>query len=385
MAHLLCLNAGSSSLKFGVYDLRDDEPSMVAHGAIDRIGGTGRCWIRRADRTALCDQSLSSVDHADATSLALQQLKSITQDVVAVGHRVVHGGGRYGQPVFITAEVTTNLRSYATFAPLHQPPQLAVIERTSREFPDIPQVACFDTAFHQSLPELAQWFPLPRQLFEQGLRRYGFHGISYAFICRTQPDAVRGRTIIAHLGNGASLAAVQDGSPVDTTMGFSPAGGLMMGTRSGDLDPGVLIQLLRHHGYSAEQLDRLVNHESGLLGVSGVASDMRLVIESARSNHRAAFAFDLFCHLLSKQIGALAVSLGGLDNLIFTGGIGEHSPEVRQQIGTRLRFLGVEIDAAPNQAHSPVISTEESACRVHVVPTDEEQELARQTSKLVRL
>ena len=385
MPQLLCLNAGSSSLKFGVYESHQDEPSMVAHGAIESIGGTGRFWIQRADGTTLCDQSLNVVDHAAAVCTALRQLQSLPLlDVVAVGHRVVHGGGRYGQPVLITDQVLDDLRSYASFAPLHQPPQLAVIERTSHEFPNTPQVACFDTAFHQSLPELAQWFPLPGRLFEQGLRRYGFHGLSYAFICRTHPNAVRGRAIIAHLGNGASLAAVRDGSPVDTTMGFSPAGGLMMGTRSGDLDPGVLIQLLRQHGYSVEQLDQLVNHESGLLGVSGLSADMRSIIESAASNPRATFALDLFCHILSKQIGALAVSVGGLDNLIFTGGIGEHSAEVRQRVAIRLNFLGVEVDATLNQTPSPVISTSTSRCSVHVITTYEELELARQTSKLLR-
>ena len=250
-------------------------------------------------------------------------------------------------------------------------------------FPDLPQVACFDTAFHRRMPELAQRFPLPRSFWDEGLRRYGFHGLSYEYIVETLGTAIRRRTIIAHLGNGASLAAVRDGRPIDTTMGFTPTGGFMMGTRSGDLDPGVLLYLMNEKHYDARQLEYLVNHEAGLLGVSGLSSDMKTLLEKRDSNPSAAQAVELFCYHLRKYIGGLTAVLGGLDTLVFSGGIGERAAPVRWEVCRGLEYLGIHLDPQRNEAHADIISTSQSSGTVRILPTNEELMIARHTRRVI--
>ncbi len=274
-----------------------------------------------------------------------------------------------------------SLRKLAPLAPLHLPSELSVIEAVSAHFPALPQVVCFDTAFHHRMPEEARRLPLPRALWDAGIRRYGFHGLSYEYIVWRLGPAARGRTIIAHLGNGASMAAVRNGLPVDTTMGLTPAGGFMMGTRSGDLDPGVLLYLLREKDYDSERLDRLVNDESGLLGVSGLSSDMKTLLERRGREPAAAQAVAMFCCQLRKHIGALAAALGGLDTLVFTGGIGERAAPVRWEACQGLDHLGLRLDAESNAAHADTISRPDSRCVVRVIPTQEDLMIARHVRK----
>jgi acetate kinase len=300
-----------------------------------------------------------------------------------VGHRVVHGGTAYTAPQRVDAKCLDTLRKLIPFAPLHQPSAIEGIEAIASQLPGLPQVACFDTAFHHDLPELAQRFPLSRSLWREGIRRYGFHGLSYEFIVETLGAAVKGRAIIAHLGSGSSLVAMRDGNPIDTTMGLTPTGGVMMGTRSGDLDPGILLYLMQAKGAGFEQLARLVNHEAGLLGMSNLSSDMQILLDKRESEPQAAQAVELFCYELRKQIGALTAVLGGLDTLVFTGGIGERAAPVRWEVCQGLAYLGLELDAQRNKAHARVISSTQSVCCVRVVPTNEELMIAHHTCALL--
>lgn len=302
----------------------------------------------------------------------------------AIGHRVVNGGPHYSAPQKITPQLLTDLRNLVPLAPLHLPAEIKIMEAVASQLPQIPQVACFDTAFHRRLPDLAQRFPLPRKLFDEGIRRYGFHGLSYEYVLQELgPAAHRQRLIIAHLGNGASLAAIKDGLPADTSMGLTPTGGIMMGTRTGDLDPGILLYLLRERHYDAAKLERLVDSESGLLGVSELTSDMKALLAKRDSDPLAAEAVAMFCRSIRKQIGAFAAVLGGVDMLVFTGGIGEHAPAVREEICRDLGHLGIRIDSAKNNAAKNVISAAESACVVRVVATNEELMIARHTRSAI--
>ena len=294
----------------------------------------------------------------------------------------MHGGPHYTAPQKINQALQEELKKLVPLAPLHIPGQVALIEAITRHYPDLPQVACFDTAFHAGMPEMARRFPLPRELFDQGVRRYGFHGLSYEFITQSLGDEIKGRVIIAHLGNGASMVALRDGKPVDTSMGLTPAGGFMMSTRSGDLDPGVLLYLLRV-GYTSEQFQKMIDHQSGLLGVSGRSSDMKTLLEKRATEPAAAQAVEMFCYGVRKFIGAYAAVLGGLDCLVFTGGMGEHAAPVREEICRELGFLGIELDSQANQQHAPVISAPDGKCKVRVIPTDEDLMIARHTWKLV--
>jgi acetate kinase len=271
------------------------------------------------------------------------------------------------------------LRELIPFAPLHLPSAIRVIEDIAKHFPDLPQVACYDTAFHRRMPELAQRFPLPARYWEEGIMRYGFHGLSYEYILEALGSVAQGKVVIAHLGNGASMAAVKGGKPMDTTMGFTPAGGFLMGTRSGDLDPGVLVHLMQEKGYDAERIDQLVNHESGLLGVSGFTPDMKTLLEQKESNPAASLAVEMFCYHVRKAIGSFSAVLGGLDTLVFTGGIGERAAPVRERICTNLDYLGVRIDRTRNRRHADTISTADSSCCVRVIPTNEDLMIARHT------
>jgi acetate kinase len=301
----------------------------------------------------------------------------------AYGHRIVHGGADHIAPERVTPALLAALYRLIPFAPLHMPSALTAIETVSAHFPDLPQVACFDTAFHRAMPELAQRFPIPRALYDEGIRRYGFHGISYEYIMSTLGESPPSRIIIAHLGNGASMVAVRDGRSIDTTMGFTPAGGFMMGTRSGDLDPGILVYLMKEKGYDAGRIDRMVNHESGLSGVSGLTSDMKTLLEKRDSGPSAREAIAMFCYQLSKSIGALCAALGGLDLLIFTGGIGEKSAEIRAEVLAPLAHLGIQIDAECNRTHAATISTKDSRSVVRMIPTNEDLMIARHTNLLL--
>jgi acetate kinase len=382
---ILCINVGSSSCKFALYSVAAGVESIVAEGAADRIGTSGgKIKIRDAKQHKLAesDRALARPQVAvDALFDEFERLKLPPLD--AVGHRIVHGGAHHVAPEIVTPALLADLKSLIPFAPLHMPGGIEGIEAVAGRHQNLPQVACFDTAFHRGMPERAERFPLPRELFEAGVRRYGFHGISYEYIVQALGAAIPPRLIIAHLGNGASMAAVENGRPLDTTMGFTPAGGFMMGTRPGDLDPGVILYLLAQKSYDAAQLGELVNLKSGLLGVSGLSSDLKTLMDARARNADAAIAIEMFCYQIRKAIGALAAALGGLDLLVFTGGIGEHAAPVRAEVCAGLAHLGLALDPKRNDSNADTISTTDSRCRVRVIPTDENLMVARHTTRLV--
>jgi acetate kinase len=383
--HILALNSGSSSLKFALYEFEGDREQLLVRGEAEDIAAqSGRFWLRAGDGSSLLDQSRAISDHAAAMKLALEALKAAKlPEPAAMGHRVVMGG-THSAPEKVTPELLAELRVLIPFAPLHLPAEIEIMQAVSSQAPGSPQVACFDTAFHRRLPELAQRFPLPRTFFDDGVRRYGFHGLSYEYVLQQLGPAAKGqRLIIAHLGNGASLAAIKDGVPLDTSMGLTPTGGIMMGTRTGDLDPGILIYLLREKHYDSAKLEHLVDLESGLLGVSNTASDMKALLATRASDPRAADAVAMFCCSVRKQIGAFAAVLGGLDLLVFTAGIGERAPAVRLEICRNLSHLGIEIDPAKNDASADVISAGQGVCCVRVIPTNEELMIARHARALI--
>lgn len=375
---VLCVNSGSSSLKVALYE----DETRIAASAVEGIGlPEGRLIVRDASGEVLHDERGAFRDAGAALGAVLAG--ATFGGVDAVGHRIVHGGADHAAPERITRELVAEIRALVPLAPLHLPAALAGIDAVSARSPALPQVACFDTAFHRAMPDVAQRMPLPRALRAKGIQRYGFHGLSYEYVVGAIGAEALGRAVIAHLGNGASLAAVHDGRPVDTTMGFTPTGGLMMGTRSGDLDPGILVHLLVHHGFDAAAIERLVDHESGLLGVSGTTSDMKTLLETSAVDPRAAEAVELFCHVLRKHVGALAAVLGGIDTLVFTGGIGERAAPVRAATCRGLAHLGIRIDAERNARHEPIISTPDAACTVRTIRTDEDAVIARHTRALL--
>jgi acetate kinase len=358
---VFCVNSGSSSLKTALFEV---------DGATEHELGRASQPVEAGDYRAAIDAALAGFDERDLPRPG------------AAGHRVVHGGPRHAEPVLVDDDLLEELRGVVPFAPLHLPAAIAGIKAIRTRW-DIPQVACFDTAFHHHMPELAQRLPLPDALWDAGVRRYGFHGLSYEYVVDTLGAAQLGRAVIAHLGNGASMVAVHDGQSVDTTMGFTPAGGLVMSTRSGDLDPGIPVYLLREQGYDTERLEQLVDREAGLVALSGGTSDMRSLLEQQEQDPRAALAVAAFCYQARKHVGALAAVLGGLDTVVFTGGIGEEAAAVRTGICRGLEHLGVELDDAANEAHAAVISTPESGCVVRVVHTDEDLVIARHTREIV--
>jgi len=380
---ILCLNSGSSSLKFALYRMGDGQ-ELVLEGAVERIGlPGGRFWARRAAGDVVFDEHRDFAATRDAVKAVFQKDGPTVATPDAVGHRVVHGGPDHVKPERVTRELLESLQTLIGFAPLHLPSEIQVMRFIGQVEPDVPQVACFDTAFHRGMPDVAQRFSIPRRFWHHGLRRYGFHGLSYEYIISTLGAEADGRIIIGHLGNGASLAAVRARRPLDTTMGLTPSGGMMMGTRSGDLDPGVLLYLLGEKKYTLSQLDHLVNEESGLLGVSAITSDMKSLTEEAASDAQARQAVEMFCYIARKHIGAMTAVLDGLDLLVFTGGIGEHSALVRQQICAGLGYLGIELEEERNNSHAPVISKEDSRCSVRVIPTNEDLMIARHTRHVV--
>lgn len=377
---ILCVNSGSSSLKIALYRMGEAE-TLVLSGAAEGIGKAGRFWICCGDRTiAASDEKFDN--HNQALARFLKELRDQGDcSFSAAGHRIVHGGPRLIQPQRITPQVIAELKKVANFAPLHLPVQTALIEDLAHRYPELPQVACFDTAFHASMPEIAQRFALPRSLWDEGIRRYGFHGLSYEYVVHTLGEALGKRALIAHLGNGASMVALSNGQPLDTSMGFTPTGGFMMGTRSGDLDPGIILFLLRG-GHNAEEIADMLDHQSGLKGVSGGSSDMKDLLARRKTDKLAALAVEMFCYQITQCVGAYAAILNGLDTLVFTGGIGQHAAEVREGVATKLAFLGVELDPEANASHSPVITRSQSRCVVRIVPTNEDLMIARHTVSL---
>jgi acetate kinase len=384
-ATILTLNGGSSSLKFAVYRADAVGESAILSGAAEAIGSPqGNFWVRAGERLAV-ERREAFAEHADAVRVMFAALREqgITK-LSAAGHRIVHGGPCFHEPRLIDSPLISRLKEAAVFAPIHVPRQIAMIEAVSQHYPDLAQVACFDTAFHSQIPEVARRFPLPRQFWDQGVRRYGFHGLSYEYVVEKLGNELGKRAIIAHLGNGASMVALKDGKPVDTSMGLTPTGGFMMGTRTGDLDPGVILYLLRS-GSSVEQVAQLVDYHSGLLGVSGLSSEMETLLDSRKQNSDAAQAVEMFCYRVRKFIGAYAATLGGLDTVVFTGGIGEHAAAIRASIVEGLEFLGVELDSEANSRNAQVISAKTSRCSVRVIRTDEDLMIARHTRRMLRL
>ena len=374
---VLCLNAGSSSLKFSVWAGEE----CLGQGEVEEIGRPDpAAWLKTPGGP---ERRLPGrwADHGEAVDGVFALLSEHTlPEPAGVGHRLVHGGRSHVAPERVTAGLLADLRALVPLAPLHLPSGIAGVEAVATRFPALPQAVCFDTAFHRDLPDVARRLALPRALADPaGIQRFGFHGLSYEYVMERLGPAGRGRVVIAHLGNGASMAAVRDGRPVDTTMGFTPAGGFMMGTRTGDLDPGVLVYLLREKGYDANGLDRLVNKESGLLGVSGVSADMKTLLERRERDEGAALAVAMFVYQARKQVGAFAAALGGLDTLVFTGGIGERAAPVRAEICDGLGHLGVHLDPARNAASRNPASMPGSGCQVRIVVTREDLIIARHT------
>jgi acetate kinase len=385
---LLVLNAGSSSLKWSVF-LDDDPPRVALSGRIEGIPAHPRFFARTAVGVIDEREWPGALDHRGAIEFLFGWGRTgVLGDarITAVGHRVVHGGTRFAAPVRIVAATIDALAALTPLAPLHQPHNLAAIIAVADFAPSMPQVACFDTAFHRTQPEVAQAFGLPRCYADEGVRRYGFHGLSYEYIARALPAvdarAARGRTIVAHLGNGASLCAMAGGASVASTMGFTALDGLVMGTRCGAIDPGVLLYLIERHGMDGRRLERLLYEESGLLGVSGVSSDMRDLLASA--DPRAAEAVDLFVYRVGREIGSLAAALGGVDAVVFTGGIGENAAPIRARVVRDARWLGLELDEAANVAGQARISTGGSRVAAWVLPTNEELMIALHTRRVLQ-
>jgi acetate kinase len=390
-ARVLTINSGSSSLKFSLYRMDGTETRLLS-GSLERIGlHGGQFRVRNAADNTEVDQLRDFADHGEALTALLDWLerKFPGQPVDAVGHRVVHGGPTYSEPHPATPELVKTLKTIVRLAPEHLPHEIKAIEAIQTSFPGLKQVACFDTAFHRQMPEVAQRFPLSRSLWYEGVLRYGFHGLSYEYIMANLravagAEAADGRVIIAHLGNGASMAAVRSGKSIDTTMGLTPAGGLVMGTRSGDIDPGVLLYLLEEKERSPSTVDYLVNQRAGLIGISGSSSDMRDLLAREATDPHAAQAIEIYCYQAKKYLAAMAAAIGGLDTLIFTAGVGANAPLIRQRICQGLDFMGVRLDATRNEADAPVISADESKVTVRAMKTDEELMIARHTYKVIR-
>jgi acetate kinase len=387
MSSIAVINAGSSSIKFAVFQSAST-PSLLLRGQIEGVGTTPRAKLSDPRGKLLLEESFEDkgFDHAAATQammrIGAQWLGG--RDISAVGHRVVHGGAEYSAPLLVTDQVIDKLVALIPLAPLHQPHNLAPIRAIRASHPSLPQVACFDTAFHRNQSPKAQAFAIPRKYSEAGIRRYGFHGISYEHVTgrikTVAPEIANARLIIAHLGNGASLCAVKEGRSVASTMGFTAVDGLMMGTRCGALDPGVLIHLIDHYDLGARELEDLIYRKSGFLGVSGISSDMRTL--RASSDPAAKEAIDLFVYRIVREIGSLAAALGGLDALVFTGGIGENDAATRAEVATHCAWLGLTLDEAANRQAATRISMQDSRVAALVIPTNEELEIAMRTFEI---
>ena len=381
---ILTINGGSSSIKFALFD-SDGSLARTLGGKIEGVGlPIGHFAVKGLNQADNFSRPLPVPNHPTAVALLLDWIEQRIEhgELTAVGHRVVHGGPKYWKPQRITPEMIEDLRQLSPFDPEHLPEEISLTEAFHRRFPDLTQIACFDTAFHHDMPRVARLIPIPRRYEARGVHRYGFHGLSYAYLMQelervAGASAAHGRVILAHLGNGASMAAVQGGRSMDTTMGFTPASGMVMSTRSGDLDPGLVSFLARSEQMSATQFNHMVNHESGLLGISETSADLRDLLAREAEDVRSAEAVALFCYQAKKWIGAYAAALGGLDTLVFAGGIGENAPSVRARICEGLAFLGLELNASRNAENAGVISTDTSRVTLRVIRTDEEQVIAR--------
>ncbi|MCE1183924.1 MAG: acetate/propionate family kinase [Rhodocyclales bacterium] len=389
---ILTINAGSSSIKFALFPLAAEiSPQAEFSGQIDGIGTNATKMVAK-DKAGekIANQAIpgEQVSHTQAFDALLQwfQATQAGWEIVAAGHRVVHGGERYSKPTLIDDVVLGHLISFFPLAPLHEPHNVAGIQALQALLPNVPQIACFDTAFHRSQPDVAQTFGLPRALSAEGIKRYGFHGLSYEFIARALPQhshRANGRVVVAHLGNGASMSAMVNRKCVATTLGFSTIDGLVMGTRCGNLDPGVILHLMESKGYTVKDMTRILYKESGLLGVSGLSQDMRTLLASDKPE--AHEAVELFCYRIARELGSLAAAAGGLDAVVFTGGIGEHAAEIRRRVCLQAEWLGVRVNPEANARHDIVISAANSSADVLVIPTNEEWMMAHHAQTLLGL
>lgn len=381
---VLAINGGSSSIKFAAYSAIPSE-ELLFGGQVERIGTPGARLTIAGDTSNDSEAQPvvgATFDDTIHTLLSYLRQRLGTSVITGIGHRVVQGGMHLLDHQFITAKVIAELRKTQPIDLAHLPHEIALIEAFAKAFPGVPQVACFDTAFHRDMPHVAQLLPIPRRYQRVGVRRFGFHGLSYAYLMSrlasiAGPQAANGRIILAHLGSGASMAAVSAGKPIDTTMAFTPTSGLVMGTRPGDLDPGLLVYLMREQGLSAKEMDQFITQQCGLLGVSEISADMRDLLAVRAVESRAADAVELFCYQARKSLCALAATLGGLDAIVFSGGIGEHAQEIRAEICNGLQFLGVTLDPVRNAKGCDIISTEHGCVTVRIIPTDEEIEIVR--------
>ena len=388
--HILTINGGSSSIKFALFEA-DSSLRRIFEGQIERIGSPAAMLsVKGAEPKDNVSKAVPTPDHSAAVALLLDWIEEHVGKgaLAAVGHRIVHGGPKYSEPTRITVDMVAELHRLSPFDPEHLPEEILLAEAFHGRFPDLPQVACFDTAFHHHLPRVAQMLPIPRRYEAQGVRRYGFHGLSYSFLMGelarlAGAEAAQGRVILAHLGNGASLAAVHHGKSIDTSMGFTPTAGVPMSTRSGDLDPGLVGYLAQSENMTVKQFGQMVNFKSGLLGISETSSDMRDLLDHEAEDVRAAEAIALFCYQVKKTIGAFSATLGGLDTLVFAGGIGEHAPPIRSRICEGLGFLEIEVDPTQNAANAAVISAAASRVAVRVMHTDEELTIARSVCRIL--
>ncbi|HQT95567.1 MAG: acetate kinase [Acidobacteria bacterium 37-71-11] len=389
---LLTINGGSSSIKLAVFEAGDSLRRILG-GGIERIGRPEAVLrVKGVSQEDTFSRPVTAPDHTAAVNVLMDWIeeRSGRDALTAVGHRVVHGGPKYSAPALITKDMIDELRQLMPFDPDHLPEEILLTAAFHRRFPNLPQVACFDTAFHHGLPRVARLLPIPRRYEAQGVRRYGFHGLSYAYLMEelgrvAGTEAAQGRVVLAHLGSGASLAAVHRGTSIDTSMCFTPAAGVPMSTRSGDLDPGLVLYLARTEKMSPKQFNEMVNSQSGLLGISETSSDMRELLDREAHDVRAAEAVALFCYQVKKWIGAFAAALGGVDTLVFAAGIGEQAPTVRARICDGLGFLGIELEEKRNAANEGVISTAESRVAVRVIRTDEERMIAEAVCRVLDL
>jgi len=384
---LLIVNAGSSSIKFSVFEVGAPELELVCRGQVSGIGTAPQFRVRDASAQVLADDQWDPLPTGQGHLRAIEKIGAwlrsefADESLLGIGHRVVHGGPDYDRAVLVDDAVLENLATLVPLAPLHQPHSLAGISAPRQSRPDLPQVACFDTAFHRGHPKRADRFALPESFYDEGIRRYGFHGLSYEYIARrlehVAPEIADGRVVVAHLGGGASMCALHQGMSIDSTMGFTAVEGLPMGTRCGSLDPGVVLYLIRQKGMTPDEVETLLYHDAGLRGISGVSNDMRVLLDSDATS--AAEAIDYFVYRIGQELGALSSALGGLDGLVFTAGIGEKSPVIRARVCEQAAWLGIELDSSANEAAGPRISTPGSHPSAWVIPTDEERMMALHT------
>lgn len=391
-SRVLTINGGSSSIKFALFEV-DASLRRILEGTIERIGlPDAALRVKGVNPADNFSRPIAATDHTASVGFLMDWIEQRSQHdaLTAVGHRMVHGGPKYWKPERITPKMIEDLHKLESFDPEHMPEAILLVEAFHRRFPNLPQWACFDTAFHHDLPRVAKMLPIPRRFETQGVRRYGFHGLSYEFLVGELGrlaglEAAQGRVILAHLGNGASLAAVRDGKSIDTSMSFTPTAGVPMSTRSGDLDPGLVWYLAHTDGFDVKRFNEMVNFQSGLLGISETSSDMHDLLKAEANDVRAAEAIALFCYQVKKWIGSFTAALGGLDTLVFAGGIGEKAPIVRTRICKGLEFLGIELEEKQNSANEGVISSDKSRVAVRVIRTDEEWMIAKTVCRVLGL